>query len=108
MPLVHEKIRFLENQLQELERQKASLQAELKKTQDELQKHPPIPSLPLSLPIANKTFSPDEKIKIFMNLFRGSEFIIFHFNIMNNDRFFKSQKTWNYKADPFARAMRSD
>ena len=47
MSLVHEKIQFLENQLQELEKQKVSLQAELKKTQDELQKHPPIPSLPI-------------------------------------------------------------
>jgi hypothetical protein len=71
MPLIHEKIQFLENQLQELEKQKVSLKTELKKTQDELQKHQPISSLPLSLPIANKTFSPEEKIKIFMNLFRG-------------------------------------
>ncbi len=71
MSFIHEKIQFLENQIQELDRQKVSLQAELKKTQDELQKHPSTPSLPLSSQITNKTFSPEEKIKIFMNLFRG-------------------------------------
>ncbi len=68
---IHEKIQFLENQLQDLERHKAYLQTELKKTREDLQKHPSLLSLPLLSPIANKTFSPEEKIKIFMNLFRG-------------------------------------
>ncbi len=67
---IHEKIQFLESQLQELEKQKISLQTELRNAREELQNHSSPPSSPL-LPTNNKTFSPEEKIKIFMNLFRG-------------------------------------
>lgn len=63
---IHKKIQILENQLQELEKQRASLQKELKSAHEELQNHLSPPSIN-----HNKTFSPEEKIKIFMNLFRG-------------------------------------
>ncbi|MBU6338351.1 MAG: DEAD/DEAH box helicase [Rickettsiales bacterium] len=63
---IREKIQILENQLQEVEKQKSLLQKELENAKQELQKH--IPQLPLS---SNKIFSPEEKIKIFMDFFRG-------------------------------------
>ncbi len=64
-----EKIQILENQLQEIDRQKSLLQKELKNSKEELQNYlSPSPQLALS---NNRIFSPEEKIKMFMNLFRG-------------------------------------
>lgn len=61
--IIHEKIRILEIQLRDLDIKKASLQAELKSAYGELEKN-------LS-PRAASHLSPEEKVKIFMNLFRG-------------------------------------
>lgn len=64
---IHDKIRILELQLRELDIKKASLQEELKNAHIELEKSS---STVTSTEVQN-VFSPEEKIKIFMNLFRG-------------------------------------
>ncbi|MCC8484192.1 MAG: DEAD/DEAH box helicase family protein [Rickettsia endosymbiont of Labidopullus appendiculatus] len=66
--IIHEKVRELEIQLQELNDKKAVLQEELKNAYAELKK-----STSSAIPEVHKLFSPEEKIKIFMNLFRGRE-----------------------------------
>lgn len=61
--ILHEKIRILEMQLRDLDIKKDSLQAELKSAYGEFEKN-------LSARVASH-LSPEEKVKIFMNLFRG-------------------------------------
>jgi superfamily II DNA or RNA helicase len=61
--IIHEKIRILKIQLRDLDIKKAYLQAKLKSAYGELEKN-------LSTRAASH-FSPEEKVKIFMNLFRG-------------------------------------
>jgi superfamily II DNA or RNA helicase len=64
---IHDKIRTLEIQLKELDVKKVALLEELKKAHIELEK-----SVSNIASIETHTiFSPEEKIKIFMNLFRG-------------------------------------
>jgi len=65
---LRETVSILESQLEELERRKSQLQNELEKARSELQ------SL-LSAPLMEKSknFSSNEKLSIFMNLFRGRE-----------------------------------
>jgi superfamily II DNA or RNA helicase len=65
--IMHDKVRILEIQLRELEIKKAALQAELKNAHIELEKSA---STVTSIKIHNG-FSQEEKIKIFMSLFRG-------------------------------------
>ena len=65
---LQEKIQILETKLQKLEEEKNNLQQELTKSYLDLQIH----SNKL-ISKNNSNFSPDEKIKIFMNLFRGRE-----------------------------------
>jgi len=64
---IHDKIRILELQLRELDIKKASLQEELKNAHIELEKS----SSTVTSTEVHNVFSPEEKIKIFMNLFRG-------------------------------------
>ena len=64
---IHDKIRILEIQLRELDIKKASLQEELKNAHIELEKS----SSTVTSTEVHNVFSPEEKIKIFMNLFRG-------------------------------------
>lgn len=60
--IIHAKIRILKTQLQDLDIKKASLQAALKIAYEALEN--------LSSSAAAQ-LSPEEKVKIFMNLFRG-------------------------------------
>ena len=64
---IHDKIRILELQLRKLDIKKASLQEELKNAHIELEKS----SSTVTSTEVHNVFSPEEKIKIFMNLFRG-------------------------------------
>lgn len=64
--IIHNKIKFLEEQLQGLDRAKDILQADLKTAYNELKKFASITPI-----TAHRTFSAAEKIKIFMNLFCG-------------------------------------
>ncbi len=70
--IIHEKVRELEIQLQELNDKKAVLQEELKNTYAELKK-----STSPTIPKVHNLFSPEEKIKIFMNLVFSSLALFF-------------------------------
>lgn len=66
MKLIHEKIRALNTRLQAIEAEKSALQSELANAQRELQTiTPPVVVQP------THSFSAEEKIKLFMTLFRG-------------------------------------
>jgi hypothetical protein len=64
---IHDKIRTLEIQLKELDVKKVALLEELKKAHIELENS----TSNIALIETHTIFSPEEKIKIFMNLFRG-------------------------------------
>jgi len=64
---IHDKISILESQLRELDIKKAALRQELKNAHIELEKSSSI----ITSTEPQSVFSPTEKIKIFMNLFRG-------------------------------------
>jgi len=65
--IIHEKIKTLEIELQELDNKRAVLQNKLNSAHIELKKL----TLSTSLPETDQIFSSEQKIKIFMNLFRG-------------------------------------
>ncbi|MBI2792843.1 MAG: DEAD/DEAH box helicase family protein [Gammaproteobacteria bacterium] len=64
--LIHEKIKFLEAQLRDLDSKKSALQEELKNAHAELAKLSSVTATEV-----HNGFSSEEKIKIFMGLFRG-------------------------------------
>jgi hypothetical protein len=64
--IIRDQIRVLEIQLRELDIKKLALQEELKNAYAELEKFPSTTSAEVQ-----NTLSPKEKIKIFMNFFRG-------------------------------------